>query len=331
MVPAIAANRSARRQPPALETLDAGPFRLAHLTDIHIQPERKGREGTIACLKHLRSLDRKPALVVTGGDLVMDAFGQSLKRTKELFDMFSKVFSDGCSHPIEHTMGNHDIWGWAKSDSGTKGDEPGWGKKYFKDALGVTALHRAISAGGWKLVILDSVQPGEAPFAYTGGLDDEQFEWLKGELAATPATTPILCVSHIPILGGGVVMADGRLNDRGILVEKPTIFKDALRVVDLFSQHPNVKLCVSGHIHIVEKLEFQGVTYYCGGAVSGAWWKTPEADRTSRAKKTKDQSPPAPPRPLRSQCGYSTIDLWPDGRFETAYQAFGWNCESDSK
>ena len=304
------------------------PFRIAHMTDLHIQPERRGREGVEACLAHVRGLSRAPGLLITGGDLVMDAFDQKFEKTKGLFELFASVMKEGSPAPIEHTMGNHDIWGWNKEKSGTNGAEVGWGKKYFQDALGVSSLHRSFDRGGWRIFILDSVQPGDGHFGYTAGLDDAQFEWLAGELAKTPKEMPVMCVSHIPILGGGLVMADGRVGERGTMIEKPTMFNDAMRVVDLFSRHPNVRLCVSGHIHIVERLEFQGVTYWCGGAVSGAWWRTSEADRDRRAPKLGDQAGAKNPRPLRAINGYSTIDLWTDGRFAVEYRGYGWKGEA---
>lgn len=324
----LAFGAKGRKKDPAATSNGASePFRIAHLTDFHIQPERRGREGVESCLGHVRALPKAPGLVITGGDLVMDAFDQGPEKTKQLFDLFKGVMKDGCAIPVEHTMGNHDIWGWNKKLSKTTGEEVGWGKKYFQDALGVESLHRVIDRGGWRIFILDSVQPGDGTFGYIGGLDDTQFEWLKAELEKTPKNMPVMCVSHIPILGIGPMMMDGRIGERGITIEKPVMFTDAFRVVDLFSKYPNVKLCVSGHIHVVERLDFKGVTYWCGGAVSGAWWWTPEADRDRRAKNASAQGAQGAvqnPRPTRAPNGYSTIDLWADGRFGIEYQNYGW-------
>jgi 3',5'-cyclic-AMP phosphodiesterase len=47
---------------------------------------------------------------------------------------------------------------------------------------------------------------------------------------------------------------------------------DARRIVELFHQHKNVKLCLSGHIHLFDRVLYNGVTYICDGAVCGRWW-----------------------------------------------------------
>src|SRR5262245_17287339 len=56
-------------------------LRLAHLTDIHIQPELKADQGFIACLQHVQSLRDRPQLILTGGDSVMDSFEADDART----------------------------------------------------------------------------------------------------------------------------------------------------------------------------------------------------------------------------------------------------------
>lgn len=35
---------------------------------------------------------------------------------------------------------------------------------------------------------------------------------------------------------------------------------DHPRFQELFTQHPNVKACLSGHLHVVERIDFGGVT-----------------------------------------------------------------------
>jgi len=52
---------------------------------------------------------------------------------------------------------------------------------------------------------------------------------------------------------------------------------DAAKIKDLFAKHKNVKLCLSGHLHLVDRVDYNGVTYLCDGAVCGGWWKGPRA------------------------------------------------------
>ena len=78
---------------------------------------------------------------------------------------------------------------------------------------------------------------------------------------------------------------------------------DAGRLRRLFLNHPRVKVCVSGHIHQVDRVKFTGVTYICDGAVSARWWKGRNAECDE---------------------GYGVIDLNPDGTFAHEYVTYGW-------
>ena len=64
----------------------------------------------------------------------------------------------------------------------------------------------------------------------------------------------------------------------------------------MFKGH-NVRLLASGHIHLVDRVEYLGMTFVCDGAVSGAWWNGANQEFTE---------------------GRGVIDLWHDGSFEHA-------------
>lgn len=282
-------------------------LRIAHLTDSHIQPELRAADGSIACLHHVQQLKPAVDLIITGGDLIMDSFETDRARTKLQWDLYTKILRDECSLSIEHTLGNHDIWGWNKKKSGTTGTEPDYGKKWALDSLRLARAYRSFDRGGWHFVILDSViSDGDG---YLGRLDDEQFDWLGRDLAAVPAATPIIVVSHIPILAACV------LNDRQGKADNAREFKvpgswmmvDSRRIRELFRRHGNVRLCLSGHMHQVDRVEFDGVTYICDGAVSGAWWKGPNEHCAE---------------------GYGVVDLNSDGRWSHEYKEYGWKAET---
>ena len=62
----------------------SGLLRIAHLTDIHVQPELHADKGMAACLKHVRDLTDKPDVIFTGGDDVFDTFAQKEPRARAL-------------------------------------------------------------------------------------------------------------------------------------------------------------------------------------------------------------------------------------------------------
>jgi len=278
--------------------------RIAHLTDVHIQPERNANGGFVSCLHHVQSQADKPELILTGGDCVMDSFEADDARTQVQWDLWSAVLKNECSVPLLSCIGNHDIWGWNKAKSKTTGSEPNHGKQRAVDMLHIPRRYFSESRHGWQFVMLDSVQPdGEGYIAY---LDDEQFDWLERVLRDTPVTAPVLIMSHIPILSATTLV--WAKEERGeYRVDCSLMHRDCLRLKDLFAKHPNVKLCLSGHMHLIDRVDYNGVTYLCNGAVCANWWKGRHKDCDE---------------------GYSVIDLFDDGSFEHQYVKYGWKAEA---
>lgn len=278
-------------------------LRVAHLTDIHVQPERRAGEGMAACLHHVQQLDDKPDLIVTGGDSIMDSLEADDSRTKLQWDLWNKVLRSECSIEVRSCIGNHDVWGWAKSKSKTTGEEPSWGKKRAIEMLRLEDRYYSFSRAGWQFIVLDSTQPlQDGREGYTAFLDEAQIDWLARTLRDSPAHMPVLIVSHIPILSTTPIL--WAQNEHGnFQVSGWLMHTDHVRLKDLFARHPNVKLCVSGHTHLLDRVDYNGVSYLCNGAVSGNWWKGRHKDCDE---------------------GYALIDLYDDGSFDHQYVKYGW-------
>jgi 3',5'-cyclic AMP phosphodiesterase CpdA len=196
---------------------------------------------------------------------------------------------------MEHCLGNHDVWGrWHNAlQSDPRG---GLAKRWALDELGLERRYRSFDRGGWHFVVLDSIflQGG----SYQARLDNDQFDWLAADLQAGPPTTPVLVVSHIPILGACVFFDGDNVADGRWVVPGAWMHLDAVRLRDLFRRHPNIRLCLSGHTHLRDRVDYEGVTYLCNGAVCGAWWRGPYGG---------------------CPAGYGLIDLYPDGDFDHQY------------
>ncbi len=277
-------------------------LRFAHLTDVHVKPERGAGQGMAAALQHAQSLDDPPEMIFTGGDGIMDALAATRSRTKQQWQLWNSILKSECSLPLEHCIGNHDIWGWSKSKSETTGDEPLWGKQWALEAYGLEKSYRSYDRAGWHFIVLDSIQL-RPQGGYVAVLDDEQFAWLEDDLAQVDPATPVIVISHIPIVSVTPAFFKDYYKDWKTQVPGSLLHTDMHRIKDLFYKHKNIKLCVSGHIHLVDRVEYLGVTYICDGAVSGAWWggdwhETP--------------------------AGYGVFDLYDDGSFGHAYVPYGW-------
>ncbi|MEK6702422.1 MAG: metallophosphoesterase [Planctomycetota bacterium] len=284
-------------------------IRLAHLTDSHIQPELGADQGTAACFRHAQSQKDKPELILTGGDHVMDSLATDDARTTLQWDLWKKVLKSESSLPVKSAVGNHDCWGWNKKKSKTAGTEANYGKKRACEVFGREKPYTSWDQAGWHFVILDSITDlGQGDGGYLGRLDNEQLAWLEGDLAGVKKETPVLILSHIPIVAGCIWDGNTTLNAANKLeINGGLVHTDAGALIKLFQKHPNVKLCISGHVHLVDRVDYNGVTYLCNGAVSGGWWKG-----------------------NHKQCepGYAMIDLFDDGTFKSEYQTYGWKAKS---
>lgn len=278
---------------------EAKPFRVLHLTDFHVQPELKAGEGMTAALKH--AMQQKPDLVVLGGDLIMDGFAATQKRTQLQWDLFTSLLKQHCHVPVQYCIGNHDIWGWNKTKSQTSGNEELWGKKWFLKIAGLDKTYHSFDAGSWKGIVLDTVYPKDEK--YEGFVDDEQFAWLERELNATPTNKPIMIVSHIPLFSPSPMVYGFNAESDQWQVSASEVTKNFNKIKTLFDSRPNVKMCISGHIHLVDRYDYNNVSYLCNGAVCGAWW----------LGKNKDFEP-----------GYVCLDLFADGKFTNKFIKWGW-------
>ncbi|MGQ9505812.1 MAG: metallophosphoesterase family protein [Thermogutta sp.] len=273
-------------------------FRFVHMTDLHLQPELKASEGLAACLEHIQALDPKPDFILTGGDLIMDALEQGEDRSSALFDLLKRVFRDNNDIPVRHCLGNHDVFGWGKKQGVTE-EHPKFGKKMYLEKLELESTFYTFDHKGWRFFVLDSVQPSESQL-YRGGLDDPQMEWFQQELARKPKEMPAAVVTHIPFLT--VTVMPDLANDNRFQIGISTICTGSQRMAQIFAEN-NIKLALSGHIHMVDEVNYRGVKFACSGAVSGRWWKGPHKGFPE---------------------GYAIIDIAGDGNITYRYTSFGW-------
>jgi 3',5'-cyclic-AMP phosphodiesterase len=127
--------------------------------------------------------------------------------------------------------------------------------------------------GRWHFIVLDSTQLNPAG-GYIGKLDAQQVNWLENELKQVPADHYICIVSHIPILSICAGLFFDKTEANGDLkIQRNLMHSDFISLKKIFRQYPNIKVCISGHIHLQDQLDYLGIRYYCNGAVSGGWWK----------------------------------------------------------
>jgi 3',5'-cyclic-AMP phosphodiesterase len=248
-------------QPPAEKA--SNEFSFAFMTDIHVQPERNAEAGFRAAITKVNELN--PEFVITGGDLVMDCLGQKYGRCDTLYNIYTSMQKE-FKMPVYNTIGNHEHYGWY-AESGADTNNPEYGVKIFEKRIG--PRYQRIDHKGWVFLLLDSVVK-DGKGGYEGGIDSEQIQWLKNELAKISPETPIVISLHIPLLTteAQILRGSTAANEPGEVVV------NSKEVLDLFKGH-NLKLVLQGHLHYYETMFVFGTDYVTGGSVAAAWWKGP--------------------------------------------------------
>ncbi len=257
-------------------------LRIAHITDVHIRPEHNAPQRFKQCLGDIK--DHKVDFFLNGGDTIYAADYSHITRERvtEQWSIWKKVRKEIDQYEVFSCLGNHDMW-WAAPDK----NDPMYGKEYAVQQLEIPGRYYSFDKGGWHFVVLDSNNKN------AGSLDEEQRQWLEADLNALEKGSNVLCMSHYPILG----INGGTHTDRTY-------------ITDLFYKHKDKKIsCVSGHVHLFDKVYYNNVNYYCNGAMSGFWWE--DGDEKSASRYWVEQTPP----------GYAILDLYEDGSVENTYHA----------
>jgi 3',5'-cyclic AMP phosphodiesterase CpdA len=246
------------------------------MTDFHVWSLGGAPDGMTRALRHAQTQEDPPDIIVNTGDSIMDSLDTRDKGAVEAqWDVYNSILKSECSLPVIHAIGNHDVWGWGHPEASTNSD-PLHGKNMALEKLGLDKPYYSFDRAGWHFLVLDSIHlPNEASeYPYIGRLDDEQFKWLTEDINSLADTnTPICILSHIPIVAACEYF-DGPNEESGNwVVPGSWMHIDARRFRDTFLQAPNVRLCLSGHTHQYESLDYLGVRYVTSGAVCGNWWK----------------------------------------------------------
>ncbi|MBN7809677.1 metallophosphoesterase [Algoriphagus sp. H41] len=258
-------------------------LKVAHITDVHIRPEENVPQRAIAWLEKVKA--HQPDFFLNGGDTINDASydGVSRERTLEQWEAWDEFRSKISDYKVYSCIGNHDSW-WDVED---KADEM-YGKPYVVRRLDIPSTYYSFDKGNWHFIILDGNHEGIS-------LGEEQMTWLKADLKALAPNTPTLIMSHFPITSVTDALVGGQ-------------HKDHRELKALFYKHRDkVKVCLSGHQHMLDRAWYNGVHYFCNGSLSGFWWG--EGDEQSAGKQYYLETPP----------GYAILELFDDGEVKNTY------------
>jgi hypothetical protein len=244
-------------------------FRVAFLTDVHVKPTANAEQGMRNAFRHVNGQERID-FIINGGDSIMDALNATKEKVQAQWDVWHKVLNEENKLPLRHILGNHDAWGWQMKDETVKAD-PLYDKAWALKEHGLQKPYYSFDHVGWKFIVLDSAHENNG--GYIARIDEPQYAWLENELRSTHPDTHVCIASHIPVVSFcSALFADKNQDNGDWRISRALLHVDARRLIDLFKQFTNIRCCLSGHIHMQDKVEFSGIDYYCNGAVSGNWW-----------------------------------------------------------
>src|ERR1700722_3747639 len=269
-----------------------GSFDFVFFTDTHIQPELDAAHGCDMCFRKIAAT--KSDFAIMGGDHVFDVFGVDATRARMVFDMYGRA-EKLIGMPLHNAIGNHDGFG-ILTRSRVAPTDPAYGKKMYQDRMGPTFY--TFDHKGYHFVVLDSIQPTDDRL-WEARVDEAQLQWLRNDLKALPAGTPVVAVVHCPLVTAFATYAE--VISAGRKYNTMTV-ANAPEVLEVF-EHANVIAVLQGHTHVNEVVAYKSTRYITSGAVCGNWWHGPR---------------------LGTPEGFSLISLR-EGKVSSRYETYGFH------
>jgi 3',5'-cyclic AMP phosphodiesterase CpdA len=267
------------------------PFRIVFYTDVHARTEWETPRALAMAAAAINA--ERPELIVAGGDLITDGFQSSAAAVAPRWQAYLEMHRALRSR-VEPVLGNHDLVAAVPEDGSPPSADP---RGEFRRAFSLERTFRSVEAGGYRLLILDSVSVVGGDDQYHGRIEADQMRWLAAELGSIDRSTPIVLAAHIPLLTGFYQATEGAT----AAAPANRVVVNNREVLELFDGH-NLLLVLQGHLHVEEMLRWRGTTFITGGALCGKWWRGSWHGTGE---------------------GYGVLTLRPD-RVDWEYHGYGW-------
>jgi len=259
---AVLAGGSATRVAWPARGSEKGTVRLVFYTDVHTRTEW----DTPAALKMAAdAINAQSAdLVIAGGDLITDGFQSPAAAVAPRWDAYMRMHRS-ITADLYPAIGNHDLVAARPEDGSPPAADP---RAVFLANTGLQRTYYSFDAVGYHFVVLDSIQVTADELQYHGMIGTEQTDWLKQDLSKVSRTTPVVVVTHVPLLSAFYFASRGST----VAAPKNRVVVNNIDVLNVLNDH-NVILVLQGHLHVKEMIRWQGTTFIVGGAVCGMWWR----------------------------------------------------------
>jgi 3',5'-cyclic AMP phosphodiesterase CpdA len=241
---------------------DSGTVRLVFYTDVHARTEWETPKAMSLAANTINA--KKADVVIAGGDLITDGFDSTAAKVAPRWDAYMKM-QRAIHADVYPTIGNHDLVGADPKDGSSAARDP---RAVYLAKMGLHRTYYSFNAVGYHFVILDSIEVTGDEYRYRGFIWPEELEWLKRDLANVRPGTPIVIVTHMPLLTSFYSATKGST----YTAEKNRVVVNNYEVLKIIENH-NVVLVLQGHLHVKELIKWQNKTFIIGGAICGKWWR----------------------------------------------------------
>jgi 3',5'-cyclic AMP phosphodiesterase CpdA len=190
-------------------------FFFLQLSDTHVGYQGPANPEAAGTLEHavsvINAVDTQPDFIVFTGDLTHTTDDDAERRTR--MQRFKQTISTLKVKDIRFLPGEHD----AAPDHGAA----------YRELFG--DLNYSFDHKGVHFVALDNVSRSGA------GMGDEQLDWLAKDLAALPATTPLVVLAHRPLFD--------------LQPDWDWFTKDGAKALEILSKRDLPTTVFYGHIH----------------------------------------------------------------------------------
>lgn len=237
-------------------------LRLVFYTDVHARTEW---DTPLALARATEAINaERPDLVLAGGDLVAGGFRSSAEKMAPRWDVYMQMHR-GIEAEVRAAVGNHDLVAAAPRDGTPPAADP---RAVYRTRLELDRSYYSFDANGVHFVVLDAIRVVGGKEEYHGTIGAEQRDWLREDLSRVLGGTPVVAVTHIPLLTAFY----GATQGLAMAAPRNRVVTNNVEVLRLFEGHGLV-LVLQGHLHVAEAVQWRGTTFLTGGAICGKWWR----------------------------------------------------------
>jgi hypothetical protein len=241
----------------------AESLRVLFFTDIHARVEWDTPEAMSSAAQQMN--DQRADLALCGGDCITDGFQSSRAAVADRWAAYREHLRDRLSPRLATVIGNHDFVGAMPEDGSEPEADP---RAAFREELDIPRTFSAFAAAGYHIILLDSVQVTADALKFRGYIDEAQLAWLRDELARVSPETPIVLVTHMPLLTSFFQATEGHEQAR-----RATGWWSTAARCSIASRSIGCTWSCRDTCTLTEMLRWRGTTFITGGAVCGKWWR----------------------------------------------------------